>query len=63
MSLPSDPPFRVTLSKKSLAAQRDSKDSAAVEAEVRSSFGPSIVTIVLSFAYFTAGGKFNTRLR
>jgi hypothetical protein len=33
MSLPSDPPFRVTLSKKSLAAQRDSKDSAAVEAE------------------------------
>ncbi|KAI9466969.1 hypothetical protein BJY52DRAFT_1235607 [Lactarius psammicola] len=33
MTLPSDPLFRVTLSRKSIIAQRDSKDGAAVEAE------------------------------
>ncbi len=63
MTLPSDPLFRVTLSRKSIIAQRDSKDGAAVEAEVCSSFGPSVGAIVLSFAYFTTGGKYNTRLR
>lgn len=46
MPLPSDPLFRVTLTKKSLVAQRDSKDGAVVEAEVRGSFGPSVDAII-----------------
>jgi hypothetical protein len=55
-----DPVFRVTLSRKSLAS-RDGKDSAGVDAEVSISFSPSVGTIVLSFAYFTARGESNTR--
>lgn len=62
MTLPSDPVFRVTLSRKSLVSQRDGKDDTGVEAEVSSSFGHSVGTIVLSFAYFIARRKSNTRL-
>ena len=36
VTLSSDPLFRVTLSRKSVVAQSDSKDGTTVEAEVRS---------------------------